>query len=69
MKSKVFKIILILIILLNVCLPVFGTSDDVVPNNETYELEEPEIVSEAGFMMEVNSGNILYSNNVHLICI
>lgn len=63
MKSKVFKIILILIILLNVCLPVFGASDDVVPNNETYELEEPEIVSEAGFMMEVNSGNVLYSKN------
>ena len=62
MKSKIFISNIILIIILSVFFPFFSIASDtgIVENNLA---QEPEIASEAGFLMEVNSGNILYSKN------
>lgn len=67
MKPKVFISNIILIIILNFCLPNFVYSADVQSETEqptsNFVVEQPKINSEAGFLMEVNSGNILYSKN------
>ncbi len=65
MKFKVLILNIVLILILNVCFPIFAFAE----NKETDSIQtqvvtnEPEIVSEAGFLMEVKSGNVLYSKN------
>ena len=66
MKQKIFSLIIILIIIFNVfpysCLASIDVGADSSSISEVVN-NEPEIVSEAGFLMEVNSGNVLYSKN------
>lgn len=62
MKSKVLISNIILIVILSVFFPFCSiASDSEIVQNSL--VQEPEIVSEAGFLMEVNSGNVLYSKN------
>lgn len=69
MKSKIFIINIILILILTNFFPIFvyaketNNTTDVVPNEDIVEYKEPQINSEAGFMMEVKTGNVLYSKN------
>ncbi len=65
MKSKFIILNVILIIILNTFLPTIALASD--NNSQSSKTEttvnEPEIVSDAGFLMEVKSGNVLYSKN------
>ena len=61
MKQKFFITTIIFIILINIYLPIFSYANTVQGLSITYE--EPIIHSEAGLLIEVNSGNILYSKN------
>ena len=70
MKSKIFCFNIILILVLNMFFPIFvygkeinNNSTDIVPNEDFVEYEEPQINSEAGFLMEVETGNVLYTKN------
>ena len=66
MKSKFFIFNIIFILIFNIYFPIinYATESSIVSNDNTLEeYKEPEINSEAGFLMEVNSGNILYNKN------
>ena len=65
MKSKFIILNVILIIILNTFLPTIALASDNNSQSSKTEItvNEPEIVSDAGFLMEVKSGNVLYSKN------
>ena len=65
MKSKIFILNIIFAVIFNVYFQIFTYAiekPDIVDNN-VIQYQEPEINSEAGFLMEVKSGNILYNKN------
>lgn len=74
MKSKIFIMNVIFIILVNIYLPMFSDAaekQELVPNEPTETIsyseiyKEPNINSEAGLLIEIKSGNILFSKNAN----
>lgn len=73
MKSKIIVINIILIILINSFLPYFNyaatqnksseTTESLVKSDDSILYREPTINSEAGLLIEVNSGKILFDKN------